>query len=526
MIKVRSHKIAVNCLIIISLCGLALADDSTREKAAGSISEAELRDHIYFLSSDYLEGRLPGEQGYTIAAEYAATQFRAAGLKELQSGEQTASFLQAVPMQRIRYAAGSHLAIKMNGGEEIFEQGEKILIVSPGEGQAKLASPVPLFLGYAIHEPESGWDDLAGIDVNGRLVIFMPGVPYKEGKPLLPVELNKEYESEISGIIKKTKTLVEKGVAGIIIIPDLNIAVGWNILRDMLEQRGISLVGSGGGNGFMDSPVPLVIAHPNLVKSIFAGRDFDPLSGKGKYGTFELTGTEVELKIEDEKTLFDSFNVVGIVEGSDPELKHEYVTAGAHLDHLGMRKGEVFNGADDNASGCSAILEAAEAVAMNPPRRSVLFVLYTGEELGLLGSQYFVDHCPVPLESIVANINLDEVGRSDAKPAGLLVIGSQTVCPELKQLVIAANEQSAHADLNFTTDESDPLSYFDRSDQVNFYHKGIPVVFLSCGEHNDYHTPRDDAELIDFKYLRNAALLTYEVIMELGNRDERICPNR
>ncbi|HUX05747.1 MAG TPA: M28 family peptidase [Acidobacteriota bacterium] len=503
--------------------GFLLADETARDKAAASITIDELRDHLYYLASDALEGRMPGEPGYRIAAEYSATQFRAAGLEVPDFGKDTPAFLQPVPLQRTDLGPDNYIKIIRGGKEEKFEHGEKYLLFHPGKEDISSTPLAPLFLGYGISEPEYGWDDLAGHEIEGRFVLIMLGVPGVDGKPVLPDEINKEYADQFRGMFKKVRVLVEKGAGGIVIVPNLEIAMAWNMLHKMLGRMSISLVGSSDRRGMLDFPVPVIIAHANLINAMFEGRGYDPLGRKGKYGTFELDDAEFVLNIDVEKVSFDSPNVVAIVHGSDPQLRDEYITVGAHLDHIGVQNGKVFNGADDNASGCVAILEAAEAVAISPPRRSVIFILYTAEEIGLYGSTYFVANTPVPLEQVVVNINLDMVGRSDSEPPGLLVIGSQEICGELKTLVIGTNEKRVNAELNFTTDESDPLNYFNRSDHINFHRNGIPVVFLSCGEHNDYHTPNDDVEKIDFKRLRSASLLTYELVMELGNRDERIC---
>ncbi len=517
--RVLSIVVAISALA----CGFLPADDLARDKAAASITLAELRDHLYYLASDALEGRMPGEQGYRIAARYAATQFRAAGLEVPDFGEEITDFLQPVPLQRLEFGSNNYLKLVSNGKEDKFEFGEKYLLFRPGGIEVDSKPKTPLFLGYGISEPEHGWDDLEGHEIEGRLVIIMPGAPQKEGKPVLPKDLHEEYAAQFRGSFKKVGVLIQKKAGGIIVTPNLEIVMAWNMLRNMLTRRSISMPGSDGGHGSSDFPVPVLIAHPDVVNAMFKGRDYDPLGQKGEYGTFELEDVECVLNIDLEKVRFDSYNVVAIIRGSDPQLQNEYITVGAHLDHVGTQNGKVFNGADDNASGCVAILEAAEAVAVSPPRRSVIFVLYTAEELGLFGSSYFVGNSPVPLEQVVVNINLDMVGRNDAQPPGLLVIGSQEICGGLKELVIDTNERRVNAELNFCIDESDPLNYFNRGDHINFHRKGIPVVFLSSGEHKDYHTPNDDAEKIDFERLHSAALLTYELVMELGNREERIC---
>lgn len=208
-------------------------------------------------------------------------------------------------------------------------------------------------------------------------------------------------------------------------------------------------------------------------------------------------------------------NVVALVPGSDPGYEKEFITAGAHLDHMGIRRDSIYNGADDNASGCAVILEVAEAVALSHPKRSVLFILYDNEERGMVGSGFFIKNAPVPLEQIKVNINLDMVGRPDGIMTELGILGSDEMDQGLKELIYATNSKTSMLIL----DSIDSRNYFRRSDQYSFYKEGIPSVLLTTGEHDEYHTPRDDPEKIDYAFLEKVGLLTYEVIMAMANAE-------
>ena len=513
--------LAALALLPVALCAV---DDKALESAAESITEAELRDHMYYLADDALAGRMPGEEGYRIAALYAASQFRASGLSELvEDGQGKLTFLQPVPMKKTTYGSGNSIILRRGEEELGLAFGEDYILFLPGETGARMLSSSPVFLGYGISEPEHGWDDFAGVDLADKFVIFMLGAPVRDSKPVLPQELHDKYTSLLSGSMMKIAKVVKAGAGGVIVVPNMEIMLGWNALRGMLEGRMIAPAFTTDDSGRKPPELPILIAHPKMINKMFAARSFNPLNGKGDYAVFPLDDVELDLTVDAEQEFFVSNNVVAVVNGSDPALADEYVTVGAHLDHVGITDGEVFNGADDNASGCVAVLEAAEAVALHPPRRSVIFILYSAEEVGLFGSQYFVDFCPVPLEKIEANINLDMVGRSNPKPPGFEVIGSNRICEEMKEAVIAANNKRVKAELDFSTDESDPQDFFSRSDHFNFHKKGIPTVFLSSGEHPDYHTPKDDADRIDFGKLHQATLLTFDLIMMLADRDEMIC---
>lgn len=213
----------------------------------------------------------------------------------------------------------------------------------------------------------------------------------------------------------------------------------------------------------------------------------------------------------------NTWNVVAVVEGTDPELKNEYVTVTAHLDHVGPRNGEVCNGADDNASGSIAVIEVAEAVVMDPPKRSVIFILFAGEEMGLKGSRYFVDNPPVPLDKIVANINMDMIGRTgnglDAETKEHYLRYSSKVSPKFKDFVKKVNKNTIRYPLVYAEDSKSPGG----SDHMSFLRKDIPAIMFFSGIHKDLHNVGDDPDKIQYDKVQKISQLVYELTMELGN---------
>ncbi len=219
----------------------------------------------------------------------------------------------------------------------------------------------------------------------------------------------------------------------------------------------------------------------------------------------------IQMRIVDQPTTVP--NVVGWLQGSDPSLRHEYIVMGAHLDHLGVKAGFVFPGADDNGSGSTALLSVARAMTINPvrPKRSVLFMWFAAEEIGLIGSKYYCDHPVLPLQNMTSMLNVDMVGRNEESTSeradenvdSIHLIGSQKGRTKLHQLIQDANR---YVGFRFEYDEE---SIFDRSDQYNFYAKGVPVSFLFGGFHPDYHEPSDTIEQINFQKLVSAARLYY-----------------
>jgi Zn-dependent M28 family amino/carboxypeptidase len=233
-------------------------------------------------------------------------------------------------------------------------------------------------------------------------------------------------------------------------------------------------------------------------------------------------------------------NVIGVIEGADPVLKREYVSIGAHLDHVGVStRGEgtnrIFNGADDNGSGSVALLEIAEAFATGPrPKRSILLLWYAGEERGLLGSRLFVERPTVPLENIIVNINMDMVGRSkqpgDTNPRNrelsgsneVYVIGPKIASPDIGAVLQRVNDQYLRMELNPMYDSlSHPEQLFFRSDQYSFVSKGIPAVFFFTGLHADYHQVTDTVEKIDFEKMARVARTVFGLAWALADAPER-----
>lgn len=229
------------------------------------------------------------------------------------------------------------------------------------------------------------------------------------------------------------------------------------------------------------------------------------------------------------EALPDSENIMAYIEGS--EKPHEVIVISAHYDHVGTKKGEVYNGADDDGSGTVAVMEIAQAFQEAKkkgygPKRSILFLHVTGEEHGLFGSEYYSDHPVFPLANTVADLNIDMIGRDDPENRGkqyVYVIGSEMLSSELKKINVAANEKSVKLELNYKYDDpKDPQRLYYRSDHYNFAKHNIPVAFFFDGIHEDYHKPTDRPEKIDYPLLQKRTQLVFATAWELVNRAERI----
>ena len=256
----------------------------------------------------------------------------------------------------------------------------------------------------------------------------------------------------------------------------------------------------------------------------------DKIARKGKFKPFSFP-CNIDGTFTREVNSTPGQNVLAYIEGIDPELKDEVVIITAHYDHGGFRGDDVYNGADDNASGTSGVMEIAQAFHTARqrgfgPRRSVLCMLVTGEEKGLLGSQYYTEHPVLPLENTVANINIDMIGRMDKlhdSPDYTYVIGSDRLSTELHEINEEVNKKYTRLELGYTYNaEDDPNQFYYRSDHYNFAKNGIPAIFYFSGTHDDYHKPTDTADKIMFEKAANIARLAYHTAWELANRDKRI----
>jgi len=305
--------------------------------------------------------------------------------------------------------------------------------------------------------------------------------------------------------------------------------------------------------------VPVITASAPLLGQLFQGEPhgsadvFNRRTAADPAESFALNESKtisftVGAKPEEEKTQ----NVVAVLEGSDPVLKEEYVAIGAHYDHVGtgqpgMGRGPakpggdpndvIYNGADDDGSGTTAILAMAEAVSHNPvrPKRSLLFVWHCGEEKGLWGSDYFTRFPTIPLERVVTQLNIDMIGRS--RPAGdtnplnaelsgpneIFVIGSKMMSTELGTLSETVNSSYLNVNFNYKYDDpKDPNRFFFRSDHYNYAQKGIPIIFYFDGVHEDYHRPSDSPDKIDYQKMEKVARTIYATMWELANRPARV----
>jgi len=277
-------------------------------------------------------------------------------------------------------------------------------------------------------------------------------------------------------------------------------------------------------DGISRSRPSMYLIKPEVADAIFEGQSCTPSMIKNKglrnYSCFPLEGFTLETCHEVlEEEVLSTKNIIGIVPGTDPDLAGEYITVGAHLDHVSPFKGQVRNGADDNASGSSGMLEIAEALAMNPARRPVVFIAFTAEEMGLCGSDYFLHSGTIEKDKLKFNLNLDMIGRSSDKNAETrahYLVTNKKYLTELSAFVGEINKNSVNYPLIFNNDKDSPGG----SDHQTFIRAGIPGFFFFSGVHPDLHKPGDDPGKIDYQKAESISRLAYLVANELANMNE------
>lgn len=512
----------ISILILISLL-FVNASIAQKDKALESITQDEIKNHMYFLASDFLGGRISYKEGYKIASEYCAAQFRSVNLKPVFKDEKgKPSYFQKVPLVKRKFSENCDIDVSLKGKSFKLKHGDDFKLPDPIRTFNNTALDV-VFAGYGISEPEYDWNDYKNIDIKGKAVVILMGTPKKNGEPILPEDIDKKYAS-MQGLQSKLGKLIEEKPIAVLIIPDQQLLkqFSWEMIPSQVGGEQVYYDGKKSEDGFS---IPTFYAiKPEAAEKLFEGQKYSPQkaeSGDMKgYKCFELKNVKLKsnFKIEKEEKI-NCNNIAAIVEGTDEKLKNEYLTVGAHLDHVPGPNGMINNGADDNASGSIGVLEVAEAFRYTPSKRSVIFILYAGEELGLLGSAHFLEHSPVPVENIVFNINLDMIGRSagdNIKTRAHNVVIHDQFFPKVKAFVSEVNENSVKWPLNYSTG----LDIGGDSDHSSYNNKGIPHVFFYSGHHKDLHRPTDDAEKIDYEKMQKISQLVYFLTYKLANTEE------
>lgn len=493
-------------------------------KLSTTIHTKDLKKHLYTLASDEYEGRETGTPGNDKAAAYISDVFQKLRLPQVGPD---GGFSQKVAFTFLSWQQ-LKLSTEDNDYRNLrdfiaFPQYSNNLVVNAGE---------MVFAGYGIDDVN--YSDYQSIDVTGKIVLVYDSEPLDpEGLSLITGSRDMSQWSHDWHL--KSKAAAKYGAQGLLIISN-NIKELINDNRSALINR-ITLIGE---HKVPQDETNTIFISPDLAKDVL-GHQVNHIIAMRDRLTAEKTPMQalildntinIHQSIDKQELLGQ--NLLGYIEGSD--LKEELIVVSAHYDHVGTKGSSVYNGADDNASGTTTVLEIAEALQLSKlmkhgPRRSVLCLLMTGEEKGLLGSEYYVENPVFALENTVADVNIDMVGRWGADYQGTntpynYVIGSDRLSTDLHHINEAMNQKYSQLIINYKyNDEADPNRFYYRSDHFNFAQKGIPAIFFFNGVHDDYHRHTDTPDKIDYDLLELRARQIFHTIWELANRDVRINVN-
>lgn len=477
-----------------------------------NISLMNLKKHLYTLASEEMEGRKTGTWGQRKAEEYITARFRETGLIPPPG---LSSFI-----QNFNFHTDTYIPFSFQIGKKEFEYGKDYLPVEDqNEKEGGFKATQIVFVGYGISD--KNYDDYKGKNVSGKIVVLFPGEPKANGQFL--ISSKEAYSHWGKSISEKTTLAKMKGAKAVLVInPSSNI---------MIASRASQLK--------MDSvltkpALPVIRILPEMLESFFDQNETKIIQDiHREEGTFDTVHINKKIKIQLKYKLLEvsqiSSNIIGMIEGSDK--KEEYLVLSAHYDHLGKEGKEINYGADDNASGISALLEMARVFMQakkdgNGPRRNIVFIAFSGEEQGLWGSAFFTTQQPViSLPNTTAGLNIDMIGRrsSNRKNDYLYIVGDDQLSSELKPISTLINEKYSKLELDYRYNHPrDPEMLFYRSDHYNFARKGVPVIFFTNGIHPDYHKPGDTPEKIDLELMQKRIQFIFLNAWEMAYRENML----
>ena len=508
----------------------------TTQRGVDTISANQIKDYLTFIASDEMEGRDTPSRGLDTTAKFLALNLARWGLKP--AGD-TGSFFQRIDLRRDR-ADNGQTKVEING--RTLAAGTDYL---PAGGSGDISGQL-VFAGSGWFVKSKEIDSYKGVDPAGKIAVVF-GIPNAPPRGVTRADFGKQGE----GFMNPNDYARSKGVVGLIYVPDFQYLANWQRNRQRIMERGSTVVAKF-QTATTSSPLPSVVISPEIANSLFAGERQSAAgifnasyssSGAALPEPFLMSQTkQITISVASSTETVPTQNVVAVWEGSDPVLKNEYVALGAHYDHVGsgcpaVGSDTICNGADDDGSGTTALLSIAEALAKAPtqPKRSVLFVWHCGEEKGLWGSRYFTEYPTVPLNQIVAQINIDMIGRSKKPgdtnprnrdltgPDAVYLIGSTMMSTELGEIVNTVNKSFLNLTLDTRYDDpKDPNRFFFRSDHYNYARKGIPIIFFFDGVHEDYHRAGDTADKIDYQKMEKITRTIYLTLWEIANRQLRL----
>lgn len=508
-------------LFVLPLFSLAQQVDTTAIRFSKYVTADGMKKNLYVLASDEYEGRETGQKGQKMSAEYIKKYYQDLGIKPYNNPQLKDGCLQSYPL-----SVFNPQEVKISSGKKNYAQNSDYFSWANTIGDTTLNIDKIVFCGYGINTMV--YNDFDKVDVKDKAVMVLDGEPYRlDGKSMI----SGGAEPSMWGGNFRTKPAEAKkqGIKYLFVV-DKDLQASYAKFEHRINSTRMSIDNKSEPN------YPLIIyITPSMANELMAGTKHnttdlaEQIAKTGKPIHFE-TKKPVTMSIVQKKYGISAENVLAYMEGSD--LKDEVIVMSAHYDHLGIHEGKVFNGADDDGSGTVTVMQLAKAFSEakkqgKGPRRSLLFLNVSGEEKGLLGSEYYSEHPVFPLEKTVCDLNIDMIGRLDEDhsndPNYVYLIGADKISKDLHNISEAANKTYTKLQLDYRyNDENEPNRYYYRSDHYNFAKKGVPVIFYFNGVHADYHQETDEVQKIDFNKMEKIARLVFFTAWELANRTERI----
>lgn len=512
-------------LLITLFCVAVSVAAVAQKKELQTITENDLRAHLEFIASDNMRGRdfFTEVPGLDLAADYLKSQCLKMGLAPGVEG-----YFQNVEMQAVKPDMDQTVFRLIDASGNVSYETKNIFSLG-GPPKSDTISGEVVFAGYGWYNEETKYNDTKDLDLKGKIVLVMTRTleQVKEGKsPDMDTEMR-----------KMARALMGGAKAVILVNDPMNPNTEYiESIRKYATGGNLSLKGK---RGSLILPIKLIFGTEELGNKIVeaAGETLAGLQqeiNKSKSPkSFAVKNLKTEVNLVKSTELIVGKNVIAVVKGSDPELKNECIVFSAHYDHLGTDgKGGIYNGADDNGSGTVALLEIAEAFQSmeKKPKRSIVFVWVTGEEKGLLGSDYYSQHPVFAMENTLVDINLDMVGRSAEKELDSVAVSSKSLAGTNGMYIISGRQSTELMNISdevcedFGLVPSDELTkaFLTRSDYYHFYKNGVPILGLSTGLHDDYHQITDEIDKIDFLKMKRVAQYAFSVAYKLANQKNRL----
>ncbi len=504
--------ITLNLLLLIS-SGITTAQDVDKSiDYAQTITSEELSKHLHILASDAYEGRETGYKGQKMTEEYLVNYYKSIGIEAHKN----------TYVQNFEVILRDPEKVDISVQNKSFSFIDDYYYYPPGIQDTILVGK-GIYGGYGIDDPK--YNDIKGIEFKNQIVIIKNGEPVdKSGKYIITGEKTAGVWSAMRE--KKVKIFKEKGAMALLIIKT-DYEDNLDRLKNYFSHKTMGLVANKEKG---KAAMPVFYISEKMAIQLMGKKLFK----KGMSKPLKVVGTEIDNEItiafNRNNNILTSSNVLAYIPGTDK--KDELIVVSAHYDHIGIDDEVVYNGADDDGSGTVAVLEMAQAFQLAKEqgygsRRSLLFLNVSGEEKGLLGSEYYSDHAVFPIENTIANLNIDMIGRVDEAHTNdsmyVYIIGSDMLSQELHNINEQAKEKYSDIKLDYTyNDKEDPNRFYYRSDHYNFAKHNIPVIFYFTGIHEDYHKPTDTVDKIMFGKLEEITRLVFHTAWELANREDRI----